>query len=249
MKLDCSFHVFLFPNRQVTEIFVCNTSATQEFAWRYWVPLGFMWLAGNGGPNVTLYLPEKVLSHIPGFGISNSLTGPARMARISLWPLEFQIIAPASFAFATSRQLTPLWQPYSDDHELTQGEGLFRGGLSSLTQKQRVRTPKTQVQSESRLNPQAAWCCSPAASGIHPSPPDQQQVGSGGPFPLPPTSYCMNEINSMIQGTYKCWDDVFGVFLIPQTIWAQWLMDVGNRWDCCWRLTPSGPQLRCLKSQ
>lgn len=201
MKLDCSFHVFLFPNRQVTEIFVCNRSATQEFAWRYWVPLGFTWLAGNGGPKITLYLPEKAPSQIPGFGISNSPTGPIRMARNSLWPLEFQIIAPSSFGFATSRQLTPLWQPYSDDHELTWGEGLFQRSLSSPTQKQRVRTPKTWVQSESRLNPEAACCCCPAASGIHPSPPNRQQVGSGGPFPLPPTSHRMNEINYIIQGT------------------------------------------------
>lgn len=52
----------------------------------------------------------------------------------------------------------------------------------------------------------------------------------------------------MVQGTDKCWDNVFG-FLILHTFRLQRLMDVENRWGCCWRSTPSGPQLRHLKSQ
>lgn len=96
MKPDCSFHVFLFLNRQVTKMFVCSRSIAREFAWRCWVFLGFLWLAGHGGPNITLYLSERAPPHIPGFGISNSPAGPIKMARNSLWPLEVQNTAPGA---------------------------------------------------------------------------------------------------------------------------------------------------------
>lgn len=82
MKLDCSFHVFLFTNRRVTEMFVCR-SVAQAFAWRCWISLHFLCLAGSGDPNITLHLSERSPLHIPGLGICNFPAAPIRLGKIS----------------------------------------------------------------------------------------------------------------------------------------------------------------------